>query len=56
MTQLEVSLRDYAADLRNKNKIEWFPILLYDMLQENLPQGLIIKLGEIILKNKGAGK
>lgn len=54
--KMESAIRDYSQRLATKNKIGWLPLQLYDMLEENLPHGLVIELGEIILRNKGVGK
>ena len=48
-------IRTYIMELSKDKKLGWFPQYMYDCLEENVPHGLVVKLGEIIIKNKGVG-
>jgi len=56
MCKLETAIKDYADEMKTKKKLDWFPLQMYDILEETIPHHLVVKLGEIIIKNKGVGK
>ena len=53
--KIEIELIKYIQELRDTNKLGWFPYYMYDYLEENIPHNLVVKLGEIIINNKGVG-
>ena len=54
--KLENAIREYSQELSRKNKLGWIPSVMHHLLAENLPHGLVLQLGEYIMKNKGVGK
>ena len=53
---LENVLREHAKEQQTKGKLAWVPFDLLHALEETLPHGLVIELGELIMKSKGIGK
>jgi len=53
---MEQAIREYTQELSRQNKLAWFPYNMLHILEENLPHGLVIELGETILRCKGIGK
>ena len=53
---MEQAIREYSQELAKENKLAWFPLNMLHILEENLPHGLVIELGETILRCKGIGK
>ena len=54
--KMEQAIREYTQELSRQNKLAWFPYNMLHILEENLPHGLVIELGETILRCKGIGK
>ncbi len=52
---LENAIREHAMERQTKGQAGVIPMDLYNALEETLPHGLVVKLGEIIMKLKGAG-
>ncbi len=51
--KMENALKEFTQELSQNRKLDWFPLKMYDILEESLPHGLVVQLGEIIIKNKG---
>lgn len=51
---LENAIREHAMERQVKGQIGIVPMDIYHALEETIPHGLVIKLGEIIMKLKGA--
>lgn len=52
---LENAIREHARERQTKGQINIVPMDIFDALEETLPHGLVIKLGEIISKLQGVG-
>lgn len=52
---LENAIREHAKERQTAGKVQMIPMDLYDALEETIPHGLVIKLGELIMKLKGVG-
>lgn len=50
---LENTIKEHARERDRQGKIKLVPYDLYDVLEEVLPHGLVVQLGELIIKNKG---
>lgn len=53
--KLENAVREHTKERQSAGRIDMIPMDLYDVLEETIPHGLVIKLGELILKLKGVG-
>lgn len=53
---LENALREHSRERSTKGKLAWVPLDILHALEETLPHGLVIELGELIMKSKGIGK
>jgi hypothetical protein len=53
--QLENAIREHTSYRQTKGQIGLVPMDIYDCLEETLPHGLVIQLGELIMKLKGVG-
>ncbi len=53
---LENAIREHARERQTSSKIAMVPMDIYDCLEETLPHGLVIELGNLIMKLKGVGK
>lgn len=53
--RLENILREHARERDRKGQLGLLPLDIYDALEETIPHGLVIELGEIIAKLRGAG-
>lgn len=52
---LENAIREHTMERQTKGQIAVVPMDLYNALEETLPHGLVVKLGEIIMKLQGVG-
>lgn len=53
--KLENAVREHTKERQSAGRTDMIPMDLYDVLEETIPHGLVIKLGELILKLKGVG-
>lgn len=53
--KLESAIREHVYDRQANGQGELLPLDLYDCLEETMGHRLVIKLGELIMKLKGAG-
>lgn len=53
--KLENVLREHSRERLTKGKLNMVPVDLYDVLEETLPHGLVVELGELIMRLKGVG-
>ena len=55
LTKLESAIKEQANNRQRKGQLSMIPMDLFDALEETLPHGLVVQLGELILKLKGVG-
>ena len=55
LRNLESALSSHVKERERKNRLGLVPLDIYDVLEETLPHGLVVQLGELILKCKGVG-
>ena len=55
LTKLESAIKEQANNRQRKGQLAMIPMDLFDALEETLPHGLVVQLGELILKLKGVG-
>ena len=48
-------MRELYTNRQRKNQLDLLPMDIYDALEETLPHGLVVRLGEIIIKLQGVG-
>lgn len=53
--KLEIAIKAHTMDRMSTGKSAMLPIDIYNAIEESMPHGLVIRLGELIIKLKGAG-
>ena len=55
LRKLENSIKQHANERDTNGQLGLVPFDIYDCLEEALPHGLVVKLGEMIMRLKGVG-
>lgn len=55
ISKLENAIREHARERNTKGQLGLLPMDIYDCLEETIPHGLVVQLGELIMKLKGVG-